>query len=153
MIREGLKILARSSGTAAPDMLDAAFSTASRDDFYLPVDGEADRPDVETQKDDENSLLSHVRSMIRLRRTHDALNAGPDIRFLTEGKDYPLVYERRSPKERLMVALNPSSCEVTFRHRYLKKGDEILAACGGVSVDAEAMLRLPPSSYAILKLK
>ena len=132
---------------------DAGFSPASRDDFYLPVDEADDRPDVETQKDNENSLLNHVRSMIRLRRTHDALNAGPDIRFLTEGKGYPLVYERRSPRERLMVALNPSSREVTFRHRYLKKGDEILAACGGVSVDAETELHLPPSTYAIMKLK
>lgn len=87
----------------------AGFSDASPEKLYLPVDRQDCIPTVEEQQKDPNSLLSFTKEMIRLKQAHQALKPGGGIRFLlSERLTYPLVYERTSDKETIIIVLNSS---------------------------------------------
>jgi glycosidase len=93
----------------------AGFSTASPQQFYLPVDPAADRPDVASQTADPHSLLQRVRRLIALRQAHPALTAGGLFEPVYAGAGkLPFIYMRQSGDEKLLVALNPADqpCEV-----------------------------------------
>ena len=95
----------------------AGFSSASPEQFYLPVDPAADRPDVASQMSDPHSLLQRVRQLIALRQAHPALAAsGLFEPVYAEAGKLPFIYTRQSRGEKLLVALNPADrpCEVTL---------------------------------------
>jgi maltose alpha-D-glucosyltransferase/alpha-amylase len=95
----------------------AGFSSASPEQFYLPVDAAADRPDVATQQSDPLSLLQHVRQLIALRQAHPALSASASFEpVYAKAGQLPFIYLRQSGDEKLLVALNPADlpCEVTL---------------------------------------
>ncbi|MGL4175454.1 MAG: alpha-amylase family glycosyl hydrolase [Dermatophilaceae bacterium] len=81
----------------------AGFSSAPADRLYLPVDPEPGRPDVASQRFDEESLLHLVRRLVRLRRQDPALHPDAAIDVLHDG--YPLVYERGGAR---LVVVNPA---------------------------------------------
>lgn len=88
----------------------AGFSTAAASQLYLPLDAAENRPDVESQTNDPQSLLHFVRSLIRLRQENKAL--GPSGSFtpvFSKGGGYPFVYLREHENQRVLVALNPSA--------------------------------------------
>ena len=92
----------------------AGFSSASPEQFYLPVDPVAGRPDVATQRSDPHSLLERVRRLIALRQAHPALTAsGLFEPVLAQAGKLPFIYMRQSGDEKILVALNPASqpCE------------------------------------------
>lgn len=70
----------------------AGFSAAPPEKLYLPIDPDEDRPTVAAQREDENSLLNQVRSLIALRARHPALGSGGTVDVLHTG--YPFVYTR-----------------------------------------------------------
>jgi maltose alpha-D-glucosyltransferase/alpha-amylase len=82
----------------------AGFSTASADRLYLPLDPAPDRPTVQAQQQDPDSLLNQVKALIRLRAAHPELGTGGIVRMVHDG--YPGVYVRG---ERYLVVLNPSA--------------------------------------------
>jgi glycosidase len=87
----------------------AGFSTASPEQFYLPLDPAEDRPDAASQEADPNSLLQRVRRLITLRKEHPALCASGDFKVVyAENGQYPFVFQRSSENESLLVAINPS---------------------------------------------
>jgi maltose alpha-D-glucosyltransferase/alpha-amylase len=93
----------------------AGFSSASPEQFYLPVDPAADRPDVASQMSDPLSLLQRVRKLIGLRQAHPALTAGGTFEpVYAEAGKLPFIYLRGFGDEKILVALNPASlpCEV-----------------------------------------
>ena len=61
----------------------AGFSTAPKEQLYLPLDPSRKKPTVEAQDSDPNSLLNHVRRLAALRQNHPAL--GGDGGFLLHG--------------------------------------------------------------------
>ncbi len=81
----------------------AGFSTAPPEQHYLPVDPDPARPDVETARADEGSVLHLVRDLLHLRRRTPALRVGPATRVLH--RDLPLVYERGGSH---VVVVNPA---------------------------------------------
>ena len=85
------------------------FSSASPEQFYLPLDPAIDRPDVETQEKDPGSLLHFTRRMIALRHAHAALRSDGGFRevFCEIGRS-PVVYERFCDGESFIVAVNPA---------------------------------------------
>lgn len=94
----------------------AGFSTAAAEALYLPIDPASDRPTVAGQEAETDSVLSHVRALIALRKAHPALAAGAElIPLVAEAGRLPFIYERRAldGSERIVVALNPSAVEVT----------------------------------------
>jgi maltose alpha-D-glucosyltransferase/alpha-amylase len=70
----------------------AGFSTAPAGALYLPVDPDPDRPTVAAARADPDSLLHHVRRLVRLRRETPALGPAAPVRVLH--RDYPFVYTR-----------------------------------------------------------
>ncbi|WP_033255748.1 alpha-amylase family glycosyl hydrolase [Kitasatospora phosalacinea] len=82
--------------------VDAGFSSAPTESFYLPLDPSPDRPDVASQRADESSLLHQVRELIALRRAHPGLGPHAPVEVLHSG--YPLAYLRG---ERYLVVVNP----------------------------------------------
>jgi maltose alpha-D-glucosyltransferase/alpha-amylase len=101
------------TGTRSPMAWDnsrnAGFSAAPRAQCYLPPDNSIDAPNVAAQEADENSLLHHVRELLRLRRELPALgNAAKFTPFLALDQPGPFVFERRAGRQRVIVAVNPS---------------------------------------------
>ena len=101
------------SGVRTPMQWDgtpnAGFSTAPPEQLYLPIDPTDDRPTVEAQAGDPASLLSQIRALIALRRSHPGLQADAGWRLLyAERGRMPIVYERSKDEERLVVAINPT---------------------------------------------
>ena len=88
------------------------FSSAAPNQLYLPVDPDPARPNAAAQDRDSDSLLNLVRRLIRFRGEHRALDSPAPFRFLTDGRGYPLVYERGMGKEVLGKASTTFS--VTF---------------------------------------
>jgi maltose alpha-D-glucosyltransferase/alpha-amylase len=122
----------------------AGFSTAAADRLYLPVDPAADRPDVATQRADEDSLLHLVRRLIALRRAHPALGAHGSVEVLNSG--YPFVYRRGG---RFLVVVNPrrEAAELTMR----QPASPAEVVVHGVSVDGSG-IRAAGFSYGVFEL-
>ncbi|AKJ64735.1 alpha-amylase family glycosyl hydrolase [Kiritimatiella glycovorans] len=88
----------------------AGFSTADPADLYLPIDPASDRPTVEGQRDDPDSIWRLVQALLKLRREHRCLRAdGGFAPLYAEPHAYPFVFERTAEQERMIVALNPSA--------------------------------------------
>ena len=114
------------------------FSTS--DSPYLPTDERENAPTVEKQQGDENSLLSFVKTLVKLHRGNPALWA--DGGFEIKNAGYPFVFERFSDDKRVLVAINPSDnsyvCELLNNSKVLiNQNTEISdgkAILGGVSI-------------------
>jgi maltose alpha-D-glucosyltransferase/alpha-amylase len=92
----------------------AGFSTAKAKDLYLPIDPTKNRPTVETQETDPESLLNHLRLLSKLRRKHPALGGDGDFEPLYAEKNYyPFIYRRTLGAETIVVAVNPSAQAVS----------------------------------------
>jgi maltose alpha-D-glucosyltransferase/alpha-amylase len=88
----------------------AGFSSAEKALWYLPLDPRKNRPDVAGQSDDPDSLLHHVRTLIRLRKESPALQAeGRLIPLPVDENLHCFAWLRQAGGERYLVAVNPSN--------------------------------------------
>lgn len=117
----------------------AGFSGA--DTLYIKQDDSPDRPNVEAQINDPNSLLNEVRKLIRIRQAHPALQSRGDIEFIfAEKNTYPLAYVRKGSDEKILVIINPADRQVSFKCELLPKkkiyefGGEVNAKDGEICV-------------------
>ena len=120
------------------------FSTS--DTPYLPVDSSADAPTVESQYNDENSLLNTVKKLIKIRQENEVLCADGEFEVIRKG--YPFVYRRFNADESVIVALNPSNEEVKVE---LPIADEVLGS-ENVQLDNGEIV-FGKQSYIIYKTK
>ena len=122
----------------------AGFSTAPPERFYLPVDPDPGRPDVETALADPGSVLHLVRELIALRRRTPALRVGPATRVLV--RDYPLVYERGGTH---VVVANPADADLRARPA---RGGRRARCCSRAGVRLEgSTLVVEPFGCAVLE--
>lgn len=89
------------------DTPNAGFSSAPSELLYLPIDKRKDRPTVKKQLSLENSLLSEVKRLIKLRKENPALANGAEFKF--ETNTYPLVYSRWCKEQKLKIIINPQN--------------------------------------------
>lgn len=91
----------------------AGFSSAKKEELYIPQDVEnMGSINVSTESLDENSLLHEVEDLIEIRKEHSALGNRGDFELISyEG--YPLIYERKSDEETILVVINPSGKDVS----------------------------------------
>jgi alpha-glucosidase len=80
----------------------AGFSSAVT---WLPVNKNYPRINVERELNDQDSLLRHHRSLIHLRRSHEALLEGEWIPVI-KGLNGVIAYYRSTDNEKVFVALN-----------------------------------------------
>jgi maltose alpha-D-glucosyltransferase/alpha-amylase len=92
------------------DTINAGFSDTPSEMLYLPVDSSDDRPTVGKQAYDPESLLTHVRKLVAIRKAHPALQASGDFEILfAQSGAYPLIFRRTGQDESFIIAINPSA--------------------------------------------
>lgn len=129
------------------DSPNAGFSAAPAEKLYIAQDGSPDRPTVQSQKADENSLYNEVRRLIEIRREHTALHNRSEIEFVFAQKNaYPLAYVRSSADERILVVINPSDSTVSFDFSANIK--ETVYAFGGEIASDGKRITVQPCSAA-----
>jgi maltose alpha-D-glucosyltransferase/alpha-amylase len=129
----------------------AGFSLAPKEKLYVPQDESQDRPTVENQIKDENSLWKEVQKLIKIRQENKTLQNLAEIEFLSDGSSYPLVYQRieKSTQEKITVILNPSEKECSYK---IKDGQIICSNSSKAQIDKnDGKIFVPPVSYAIVK--
>lgn len=82
------------------------------DDPYLPTDAKPGAPTVEAQRQDENSLLNMIRTLVKLRTQNKGFSDVSNFKVLAEG--YPFVYERTVAGKKFLIALNPFAEEKVY---------------------------------------
>lgn len=120
------------------------FSDADANKLYLPVDNSSNAPTVEAQMNDDHSILSIVKTIIKLRHENEDLQADGDFKVLyAEKEKYPFIYQRG----KFVIAVNPSG-----------KTTSAPVACSGQSVFAigecekdEHSITMHPQSFVIYK--
>ena len=129
----------------------AGFSLAPKEKLYVPQDESQDRPTVENQIKDENSLWKEVQKLIKIRQENKTLQNLAEIEFLSDGSSYPLVYQRieKSTQEKITVILNPSEKECSYK---IEDGQIICSNSSKAKIDEkDGKIFVPAISYAIVK--
>ncbi|CAN5477591.1 alpha-amylase family glycosyl hydrolase [soil metagenome] len=134
----------------------AGFSEAGAESLYLPLDPDPQRPDVETQEGDPESLLNFVKRLVALRKEHPAL--GPDGEYRTlyaEKGSYPFAFERKAGGECFLVVVNPSAGEVSYESTYARaKGDPLLVQKAKLDTKGGKLtLQLAGAGYVVVKVE
>lgn len=125
--------------------VNAGFSMASKEKLYIRQDESSDRPTVEKQKADENSLYHEIKKLIAIRQAHTALQSRGEIEFIFAEKNaYPFAYLRSSREERILVVLNPSNRSADFA--YDVKAAETIYSLGGEITWQDGRITAPPCS-------
>ena len=128
------------------------FSEADPSELYTEQDGASDAPTVEAQMGDGNSLWREVAKLIALRRATPQLSASSAVEFIfCEPNQYPLVYLRYNEFGKVLVALNPSSMQVSCPCSYTLK--EILYTLGATAVIEAGTLTVPACSAAYIEVE
>lgn len=127
------------------DSPNAGFSSAPADKLYITMDSAPDRPTVQSQKADENSLYNEIKRLIKIRREHTALQNRSDIEFVYAEKNaYPLAYIRRSENEQILVIINPSSEAASFKSGLTLK--DTVYSLGAAAYSDGEKITAPPYS-------
>ena len=124
----------------------AGFSNAPTAALYLPQDPDPHRPTVAAQRDAPDSLLAHVRHLIRLRRATPPLRTSASRTILASG--YPLAFLRGHSH---LIVVNPRRDPARLRLDILHdRTTQVLIGTGvhvnGEGVDTEGF------GHAILEL-
>ena len=101
--------------------VNAGFSSGAAEKLYIPIDPASDRPTVEEQMKDENSLWHEIQRLIEVRQTCKALQSNGKITFLCDGGEgKPLAYVREAEDERILVVINPRETAYDISMRDLR---------------------------------
>ena len=149
---EGLKSVEggfNRTGSRSPMQWDnssnAGFSTALPEHLYIRMDEDMDRPNVENQIKEEDSLLNEVKKLIAVRRKYKALQNFGGFEFLyAEESRYPFIYKRRDGGQEIVIAINPSGREESCTFNL--KAQEVIYSIGGTATISGGMLHIPPCS-------
>ena len=115
----------------------AGFSKAKSTMLYLPVSDDPKRPTVAEQDQDPKSILNHVRSLIKIRHSHIALDADADFTVVyAESGKLPFVYSRSKKGQKLLIALNPSAKSVNaiLPHHVLGPLPKVIEASENIEI-------------------
>lgn len=131
------------------DTVNSGFSTASPDKLYIMSDTSEDRPTVEKQISDENSLLNEMKKLIAIRKSNMALQESADIE-LVSFKSYPLIYKRTAEDSTILVVINPSGAQCAQSFDLLPK--EVIYSYNGECEFKDGTIIIPPCSASFILL-
>ena len=133
------------------DTPNAGFSRAGADRLYIPLDENPDRPTVQAQMADPDSLYHEVKKLIALRQSHPALQSKGRIDFLhAESHSYPFAYLRSAGEETILVLLNPSGAAASFESGLPLSGK--LYSFGGEITAQDGKITVPAASFGFYKI-
>ena len=96
-----------------------------------------------------NKLTEYIKLLIRLRQQSDALCNGAYKNIVIQ--NHQLVFERRSEKERVIVAINAADYTYTAQHGDLNGNAQELL--GGDKISLEGSLEMEPYSVMYLRFE
>jgi alpha-glucosidase len=131
--------------TAEPP--NGGFSSAA--ETWLPTDPRHLALAAAEQEGDPDSMLSFTRTVLALRRSAPALQAG-DVRLLDAGPGV-LAFERSLDGERVLCAFELAGRAGHLRHPEMA-GSDAFALIGGAVV-ADVGIELPPFAFAWIRLR
>jgi len=143
--------------------VNAGFSSGAAEQLYVPIDPSSDRPTVDAQMKDENSLWHEIRCLIEVRQKYKALQSNGRITFLCDGGEgQPLAYVREDGDERILVVINPrkTACEIALSDPKIytpdssvnKESVERIYSIGNAPIFDDGMIRIAPKSAAFIRL-
>lgn len=135
--------------------VNAGFSTAPAEKLYIKQDDDPDRPTVQKQMADENSLYHEIKKLIKVRQEHPALWNKGEITFVyAEENSYPFAYVRTNhpddPSEKVLVVINPSNQDTFFESELELK--EIIYSYGTPAYARNGKIVVPGASASFIKL-
>ena len=141
------------TGTRSPmqwnDETNSGFSLAASDKLYIMLDPDENRPTVEKQLNDKNSILNELKKQIKVRKQNVGLQSEASIELVyMEKEQYPFVFKRNGD---ILIAINPLSRETSCCFNG-KLGDVIYQFNGVATISGEKLI-LPPQSVSYIKLK
>ncbi len=123
------------------------FSTAPKENLYLPVDDSSDAPTVENQKNDPNSIYKVLTDIIKLRRENPDLGNDGDFQVVyAEKNKYPFVYRRNQ----FVVFVNPGKDIVKVD--FTEKIEQVVYSLG-IGCYENGQMIMHPQSYCLIKCK
>ncbi len=125
------------------------FSDSDKENLYLPIDSDENRPCVADQINDESSLLSEVKRLNALRKEHEALHNKSLIKFVAY-EDHPVAYLRYNENEKILVVINP----VNEQRCFAFDGEgEVIYNIGDSGKLENGKCTVPGSSAVFFKVK
>jgi maltose alpha-D-glucosyltransferase/alpha-amylase len=133
------------------------FSVCDPEKLYLPVDPSPDAPNVASQINDPNSLLTKVRQLIQLKKSEPALAAYAEfVPVYAKENTYPFIFARAAGKETVLAIFNPAgheskasfSLNIAAKKLLLLAGEKIDIS----NKELEYSLSMPGVSYAVYKV-
>ncbi len=121
--------------------VNAGFSEADPKELYLPIDPDADFPNVQNQKEDPSSLYSMVKNIIALRHANPDLWADTSFEVINAVKGTPFVYARGA----LTIVINPSKKTGMIDQRILEGKKEIFTVGKADAATGE----IEPQTFAV----
>ena len=89
----------------------SGFSTADSNSLYIMQDTDGNRPTVQKQIKDANSIYNELKRQISVRKSTEALQETAGFELINDG--YPLVYIRHTQESKVIVAINPMDKEIS----------------------------------------
>lgn len=129
--------------------LNAGFSAAPVDRLYITMDPSPDRPTVQSQMADPDSLYHEIKRLIAVRQAHQVLQSAAAVEFI-HFDGYPLAYIRRGGHEEFLIILNPSGEEVSFPGVFGPR--ETIYSINGEAKFNPQSISVPPVSAGIYQL-
>lgn len=130
----------------------AGFSSAEKENLYIQQDPSPDRPTVQAQAENPDSLYNEVKKIIGIRRNTKTLQNKSKITFLFAVKNkYPLAYIRGSGKDSVVVLINPSQESASFPCK-IKLG-QALYQFGGKVIQGGNMISVPGKTAAFFTVE
>ena len=131
--------------------VNAGFSSAPSEKLYIPIDPSPDRPTVESQAADPDSLYAEVKRLTALRHACPALQSRGEIEFIyAEKNSYPLAYVRSSGSQKILVVINPAGHEAAFECGLGVKN--ALYSFGGEIRSESGRITAPPCSAGFYEI-
>lgn len=131
--------------------VNAGFSAAPSEKLYIRQDEDQDRPTVQKQMQDENSLFNEVRKLIRVRQSCKALQSKGEIEFVCVKENaYPFAYVRSCEGERILVVINPSGRDESFS--FDGKNGETIYVLGRKAELKDGVVSAPAASVSFIRL-
>jgi alpha-glucosidase len=143
--RDGCRTPVQWSASAA-----AGFTTGTP---WLPVHPDFREVNVETQRDDPESVLSFYRKLIWMRKRVPALQSG-DFQALSAGSNRTLTFLRKTKAQTILVALNffEHAEKIRLPERMMRGSWRLLLSshpAEGAQPSADGLLRLRPNEAAV----
>ncbi len=139
------------TGTRTPmqwdDTPNHGFSTANKEQLYLPVDTAEDAPTVQAQEADPDSLLNTIKKVIAVRHQFTDLQSDGDFEvvYAKKGK-YPFIFKRGD----FIIAVNPTEQKQTAPFDF--DCDAPVFSIGKACVENDEITMLP-QSLGVMKVK